>query len=371
MDELTPKAEIIPINKHDTLAEQTHAEMLRYLDNPDFEGVLEAAVHEGLLDTTAYEEFKALEDEERRARLRVLFTDINPRNLTKNGFIERNQLQASVSSPLFAEALARAADSVGMREVQPLPRGEHFKLAIVHGGAGKTPLLREQFLLNGLEESETSVEYAAMLGIDRPVDDAERGRAGDYANGATTESDLMDAAAIQWMKDKGLDDVIETREVHEAKKQGGFVSGMSYRVVIYDLSIAKVDGRLANNLPNALFIIEAPIDPTRLSREEGMSGLYKNRADTQDTLRFIAETADIEAGDTVLSISHQPVLTGQDLITKQAFLDLKAGVTSAGYHSEVLSNNPNLVLSELCKVVDGAGAIYDQTDPQREFQLTA
>jgi len=371
MDELTPTAELAPTNKHDTLTEQTHGEMLRYLDNPAFEGVFEAAVHEGLLSEAAYEEFKTLEGEERRVRLREIFTDINPRNLTKNGFIERSQLQASVSSPLFAEALARAADSVGMREAQPLPQGEHFKLAIVHGGAGKTPLLREQFLLDGLEESETSVEYAAMLGIDRPVDDAERGRAGEYANGATTESELMDAAAIQWMKDKGLDDVIETREVHEAKKQGGYVSGMSYRVVIYDLSIAKADGRLAANLPEALFVIEAPIDPTRLSREEGMSGLYKTRADTQDTLRFVAETADIGTGDTVLSISHQPVLTGQDLITKQAFLSLDAGVTSAGYHSEALSNNPNLVLSELCKVVETAGAVYDQTSQQHDFQLTA
>lgn len=366
-----PVAEAQPAPDSKELSIEVREEAEAYLTNPKFEAIFDAAANAGALPREVLDEYKGLEGEARIARYREIFAEINPRN-PKSGFVERSQLKEAIGSPVLATAVNEAADSVGMREPRPIPHGTQAKLGIVHGGAGKTPLLREEFLLDALEKSEASVEYLAMLGIDRPVDEAERGRAGEYAGDSKTESELMDAAAVHWMRQRGLDDVIDTRYEHEATKQGGYVSGMKYKVVMYDLSAAKSDGRLGSSFPDALFVVNAPMDATRLIREGAGNSLYKSRADTQDTLDFVAQTAGVEPGDTVLSISHQPVLEAQHLATQDAFLDHGAQVVSAGYHSEALSGNQNILLSEVCKVVENAGTLRDRTNPaQAELPAAA
>lgn len=345
------------------LRAEVRAEAESYLTKPEFEAVFDRAVEAGVLPAEVRDEYKNLTGEERIARYREIFATINPRN-TKNGFVERAHLKEVLDSPVLANAVNDAADSLGMRQERPVPPGTEAKLGIVHGGSGKTPLLRGEFLLDALDRGDASVQYAAMLGIERPVDDAERARAGEYAGNAQTEAELMDAAAVHWLRKKGLDDVVATRDEHESIKQGGHVGGMKYKVVMYDLSGAKEDGRLSGHFPDALFVVNAPMDATRLMREANgdTPGLYKTRADTQDTLDFVAQTAGVEAGDTVLSISHQPVLEGQHLATQDAFLDHGAKVVSAGYHSPALSDNHNVLLSEVCKVVENAGKLYDHAN---------
>ncbi len=342
------------------LNERVRAEAEQYLTKPEFEAVFDAAVEAGALHADVVEEYKGLEGDARIARFREIFSDLNPRNPNKGGFVERSQLKDAISSPGLAEAVTAAADSVHMREPKPIPVGTKAKLGIVHGGAAKTPLMREELMLDGLEKGDASVEYLAMLGIDRPVDEAERGRAGEYAGESTTEAELMDAAAVHWMRSRGLDDIVDTRDEHESTKQGGYTSGMKYKVIMYDMSVAKADGRLTENFPDALFVVNAPIDATRLVREGAEGSLYKTRADTQDTLDFVAKTAGVEAGDTVLSISHQPVLEAQHLATQEAFLGHGAEVVSAGYHSAALSGNQNVLFSEVCKVVENAGSLRDK-----------
>jgi hypothetical protein len=347
---------------------EVQAEAEKYLTDPKFEGIFDAAVEAGALPADVVDHYKSLEGEERIARYREIFAEINPRNRSKYGFVERSDMKAAIASPVLGDAIKEAAESAGMYSELPIPPGTKAKLGVVHGGAGKTPLLREEFLLDALDRGDASVEYLAMLGIDRPVDEAERGRAGEYAGDAKTEAELMDAAAVHWLRKKGLDDVIDTRDEHEATKQGGHVSGMKYKVVMYDLSGAKGDGRLTDNFPDALFVVNAPIDATRLVREGEDASLYKTRADTQDTLDFVAKTAGVEAGDTVLAISHQPVLDGQHLATQDAFLDYGARVVSAGYHSAALSGNQNVVFGELCKDVENAGRLRDRVVGMQEQQ---
>jgi hypothetical protein len=355
------EAENIPENEFD-LAEyyrDVEAQEERRLDTPELDDILAVAVVDGLLTQEKYDELQNATGDERYRLKEEIFGNLNPRDLRK-GFVERSQLNNTLSSERFQNATMTAAEALRMTKPQKLPKG-HYSVVIEHGGLNLTPWLRVK---EGLDtfmdpDGERSADVSAAAGGARLVNDAEKEKAASYIADYTRkdeikyESDLMDAAVEHWLREHDLEDIIEQSEIVEGTARGETVSGVPYWMRLYDLQAAKADGRLPATMPNVIVSLNAPMDATRQMRR-GIKTAYKDRPDTEDPLDMIHQVVHLEPGDRVGSISHHPVSKGQLLITKEAFLEDGVIVEEGAYKSDALINNPGVRFSEICKVVSGA-----------------
>jgi hypothetical protein len=346
----------------------------RRLDTPELDDILEVAVADGLLTQEKFDELQNATGDERYRLKEEIFGNLNPRDLRK-GFIERDQLNDTLSSEAFQQATLRAAEALEMIEPKKLPEG-HNKLVVTHGGVRQTPRLRVEEALDPFmnEDGSTegrSVDIVAALGGNRPVEDIERENTRNYtenyAGEINNEADLMNAAVQHWLREHDLEDVIEQSELIEGTAHDETVSGVPYGIWLYDLRAAKADGRLPATMPNTIVALNAPMDATRQMRR-GIKSAYKDRPDTEDPLDMIRQIVDLEPGDRVGSISHHPVSKGQLLITKEVLLEDGVIVEEGAYKSDALINNPGVRFSEICKVVAGAKRLREHAQKLTEFQ---
>lgn len=338
---------------------EVEAQEERRLDTPELDNILEVAVADGLLAQEKFEQLQNTTGDEHYRLKEEIFGNLNPRDLRK-GFVERDQLNNTLSSEEFQQATLQATEALRMTQPQKLPKG-HYSVVIEHGGLNLTPWLRVK---EGLDtfmdpDGERSADVSAAAGGARLVNDAEKEKAASYIADYTRkdeikyESDLMDAAVEHWLREHDLEDIIEQSEIVEGTARGETVSGVPYWMRLYDLQAAKDEGRLPTTMPNAIIALNAPMDATRQMRR-GFKGAYKNRPDTEDPLDMIRQIVDLEPGDRVGSISHHPVSKGQLLITKEVLLDDGVTVEEGAYKSDALINNPGVRFSEICKVVAGS-----------------
>ncbi|MDB5183267.1 MAG: hypothetical protein JWO47_1051 [Candidatus Saccharibacteria bacterium] len=159
----------------------------------------------------------------------------------------------------------------------------------------------------------------AMLGRDRPVDQAERARAGEYAGDAASEFELMIAAA---------------QTVFNAELQADD---------IYEL----MDPKIADNLPRHariayiqatshhpdIFILSAPMLTDPFEIRNGKLGT-RNRTNTRDTYNMLSKVAGFIPGDKAVAVTNAHFTPFQGA-------DAAGQLASFGVETEVVGFDPN------------------------------
>lgn len=280
------------------------------------------------------------------------------------------QERADVNEQLegdFEDAVTEVAESLGINELKPLEGS--FKAIEVNGGVNQTPRLRVASAFLALKDPwaklkaihdmppeidtspevlsapAVSTEYLIMNGCARPLDAKERQNVANYASEANTEYDLMLAATKLELLALGLEDVV--RDLDEVSGMSGEISGMPYKMAVFDMTSAKADGRISENYPNIIGVVSAPYDPTKKSKEGVRS--YVDRADTVDIATMVTKAiGDVKPGDRIGSISHAPVAKGQVLGLQLAMLNEGVEIVEGTYYkSDALYQK--IKLSEVVK----------------------
>jgi hypothetical protein len=215
------------------------------------------------------------------------------------------------------------------------PKYSHYDMLIVLGGANRAPLQRTEY---GLEQG-VDVDAVALLGSDRPVNDAERQKAVDYAPQAQTEFDLMDGAAQTAIG-------VERRKTLTLSRVGYDHD---------DSSIPRVNYyRTRDN--KSVFTLNAPTRP-------GMT-----RANTDDTyalLRTAAGKSRLYPGAKVLVVTNAFVSAFQAIDAKRN-IDLMTGAETdtIGYDAAYGGVNrlPSQLLQETLSYIDSLVKLQDSLD---------
>lgn len=377
-----------------------------YLENPGFAKVFEVAVSDGSLTQEEVELWSQATGTEKYARLVAMTSKINPRKTSSGATLERSQINEGKSlSDQLNEATYELGESMDLDKPVNLPPG-HYKALVVHGGIKQTPLLRVKFGLDSItptttwdklknihdlpqkeydglmetvnnsndsgEEFTRSAEMVVLCGCARPLEpgDPSKGVRSEaeivenYAPDAKIETDLMNSAAEDWLKNHGLNDIAGDFQEIKGVSQAGRLSGSPYAIRIYDLTPAKQDGRLSANYPNAILSLNAPYDPTQKNVKPTAKS-WNKRAGTADILNMLMEVVDFEPGDKVGSISHRPVSQAQRLATLNKMMSRGVEVEEAAYSSKQLFET--IRWSEICKIASEASKVYAQADQMLKF----
>jgi hypothetical protein len=206
-----------------------------------------------------------------------------------------------------------------------------YDFGIVTGGANRSPLDRTRYL----HEQAAEVDHVLMLGSVRPVNDAERAKAADYAPGATSEFDLMRGAAENVYR---LGSYVEDRP-----KEVGYDFRGEARVYHYN----NADGPMISVLD-----APAPADPS------------KNRPNTVETYAFARELFGNELANADVLVSTNAHFSPFQHIDALGALSLPTGaqVETIGYDAAYGGMNrlPSQLLQETKSYVD-AMARLDQS----------
>lgn len=219
-----------------------------------------------------------------------------------------------------------AADKLGMVQSGEFTNKTPDYLVIL-GGANKAPLDRLRFGL----ESVDDCGHVVYLGSSRPVSDAEREKAKDYAPDAQTEFDLGSGAFETLLGARLVDEVVEERN--------GDTWGMRF------------------------YEYEGPNGETKqgfvLSTPQMIEG---NRATTYDNFKFFAHQAQLEdnPGTTVGAVTtafYAPAqhFTGVQELTLPYGAQLETIGHSAEYSGAI--RKPTQLLQEAKAAIDAAGRL--------------
>jgi hypothetical protein len=155
------------------------------------------------------------------------------------------------------ETVFTAANKLGLVESSE-PEDKDPDFLVILGGANKAPLDRLRY---GLEKLD-SFGQVAYLGSSRPVSDAEREKAKDYAPDAQTEFDLGCGAFETLLGAKQVDEIIEER------------NGDTWGMRLYEF---EHEGEVKHG-----FVLSTP------------QTIGERRATTYDNYRFFADRAELE-----------------------------------------------------------------------------
>lgn len=167
---------------------------------------------------------------------------------------------------------------------------------IVLGGGNKSPLLRTQYAYDLLDKGLVSAPQVIGLGSERVVDEAERQRAGDYAEGAETEFDLLRAAFERVFGAPQNRLTIDTKRV---QTQAEGVPDVQ-RIGRYD-SLSETD-------PALVLVSSAVItNPYRTATSEDGTKrqVLRNRSSTQDALATLVKESILLPGDNAGIVTNQ------------------------------------------------------------------
>lgn len=223
-----------------------------------------------------------------------------------------------------------AADKLGLvRDSEPQTKNPNS--LVILGGANKAPFDRLRY---GLEQVY-NFEIAAYLGSTRPVSEAEREKAKDYAPTARTEAELGYGAFETLLGARMVD------EVHEVRY--GDVWGMRFYEFEYN-------GEIKNG-----FVLSTP------------QQIGARRATTYDNFSFFADRAELADNPdySIVAVTTGIYTAGQHLPGVQE-LTLKYGTTvetighSAEYSGAV--RKPSQLLQETKAAIDAAVRLQEAID---------
>jgi hypothetical protein len=215
-----------------------------------------------------------------------------------------------------------AADKLGLVQDTGPQNNKPHSLVIL-GGANKAPLDRLRYGLEHIED----FNQVAYLGSTRPVSDAEREKAAEYAPRAQTEFDLGCGAFETLLGATLVDEVSEER--------GGDIWGMRLYEFVY------------NGQTKHGFVLSTP------------QKIGERRATTYDNYKFFADRAELadDPDHTVVAVTTGFYTAGQHLPGVQE-LTLKYGtVVETIGHSAVYTGatrKPSQLLQETKAAIDAA-----------------
>ena len=220
-----------------------------------------------------------------------------------------------------------AADKLGLVQDTD-PQNKRPNSLVILGGANKAPLDRLRY---GLEHVDDFVQLA-YLGSTRPVSDAEREKAKDYAPNAQTEFDLGCGAFEKLVGAKMVDEINEVRN--------GDVWGMR----LYEF---ERNGEIKHG-----FVLSTP------------QQIGERRATTYDNYKFFADRAELaqDPDHTVVAVTTGFYTAGQHLPGVQE-LTLEYGTTveTIGHSAEYsgVTRKPSQLLQETKAAIDAAVRLQD------------
>jgi hypothetical protein len=223
-----------------------------------------------------------------------------------------------------------AADKLGLVKDTD-PRNKKPNSLVILGGANKAPLDRLRY---GLEHVE-DFDHVAYLGSTRPVSDAEREKAKDYAPNAQTEAELGYGAFETLLGARMVDEINEVRN--------GDLWGM--RLYEFEHKGETKSG----------FVLSTP------------QQIGARRATTYDNYSFFADRAELgENPDySVVSVTTGFYTAGQHLPGVQE-LTLKHGTTveTIGHSAEYsgVTRKPSQLLQETKAAIDAAVRLQEAID---------
>ncbi len=215
-----------------------------------------------------------------------------------------------------------AADKLGLVKDTD-PQNKKPNSLLILGGANKAPLDRLRY---GLEHVE-DFDQVAYLGSTRPVSDAEREKAADYAPNAQTEFELGCGAFETLLGARMVDEISEERN--------GDIWGMR----LYEFE--------HNGETKSGFVLSTP------------QQIGERRATTYDNYKFFADRAELaeDPDHTVVAVTTGFYTAGQHLPGVQE-LTLKYGTTveTIGHSAEYsgVTRKPSQLLQETKAAIDAA-----------------
>jgi len=215
-----------------------------------------------------------------------------------------------------------AADKLGLVQDTD-PQNKKPNSLIILGGANKAPLDRLRYGLEHVEDFDQLV----YLGSTRPVSDAEREKAVEYAPNAQTEFELGCGAFETLLGAKMVDEISEERD--------GDIWGMR----LYEF---EHNGEIKHG-----FVLSTP------------QQIGEHRATTYDNYKFFADRAELinDPEHTVVAVTTGFYSQGQHL-PGVAELTLKYGTTieTIGHSAEYsgVKRKPSQLLQEIKSAIDAA-----------------
>lgn len=215
-----------------------------------------------------------------------------------------------------------AADKLGLvQDTEPLNKRPNS--LVILGAANRAPLDRLRY---GLEHVE-DFDQVAYLGSSRPVSDAEREKAADYAPDAQTEFDLGCGAFETLLGAKMVDEIREVR--------GGDVWGMR----LYEFE--------RNGETKHGFVLSTPHQ------------IGERRATTYDNYKFFADRAELanDPDHSVVAVTTGFYTAGQHFPAVQELtLSFGTKVETIGHSAEYsgVTRKPSQLLQETKSGIDAA-----------------
>lgn len=253
------------------------------------------------------------------------YWDFRGRDNSERWEAESPELPAPV-----VEVVYESGRQLGLVE-ESTPSTTNYDAVAVLGGGRQTPLVRSRFLADLMRRGAVSTERIFLLGSPRPVLDSERELTLDYAEGAATEFDLMNAAGEHAFG------VAEHREDH------GAVAGSDHPFAQWHVRrYAEVDGVHVTS-------ISAP------------SSDLARRPNTGDTYDWLVRHGDLMGGESVLLVTSAwfTAFQGFDAIR---LLDLPHGLNSeiVGFGAQRAPRHlsPTVLLQEVRSGVRSARQLY-------------
>lgn len=228
------------------------------------------------------------------------------------------------------DVVFEAADKLGLvKDTEPVNKTPDF--LVILGGANRAPLDRLRF---GLEHVD-SFGQVAYLGSSRPVSDAEREKAADYAPDAKTEFDLGSGAFEKLLGARMVDEISIERD--------GDIWGMR----LYEF---EKDGETKHG-----FVLSTP------------QQIGERRATTYDNYKFFADRAELaeHPDQTVVAVTTGFYTAGQHLPAVQELtLEYGTKVETVGHSAEYsgVVRKPSQLLQETKAAIDAATRLQSALD---------
>jgi hypothetical protein len=224
------------------------------------------------------------------------------------------------------------------------PQGTEAAAGIILGAGGKAPLDRTLYLKELIDQGKLKTDKIVSLGSERPVNDAERARAGEYATNAETEFDLMVAA-------------IET--AYDIKISADDMTEWIDQTIEHDVPRThKVAAIPANDMRPDIFIVSSAVttDPYVDGTKNGRPiKMLRNRANTKDTFDTLSKLAQFEPGSKVVATTNAHFVPFQGAVAAGELGKMGIDTEVVGFDPIHFNNAPKKsheLLQEMLTVAD-------------------
>jgi hypothetical protein len=230
---------------------------------------------------------------------------------------ERNDAEELIFDDETDDRIYSLAQEFGLTG-DTVPSTKDVDAALVLGGAGKSPLTRALYTQELMDTDRLNTNTIIFLASDRPVDEDEQKRGGEYAEGATTEFELNIKAAEKVFGVEFQDsDIIS------------FTDPSVTREIPFHARIAHTQDASGRDI----FVISAPITTDPFEIRNGKE-IIRRRANTRDTYAMLKAVDALRPGAHVVGITNAHFVPFQGA-------DAKGQLGALGIAAEIVGFDPS------------------------------